>query len=93
MLAGLEVGYVIADPPAVALPVPAVDAGTVYIRLHGSPVMYHSAYSEEFLQRLYEDIKQRMRAGKRVWCIFDNTASGAAVPDALSLRSRFQGRE
>jgi uncharacterized protein YecE (DUF72 family) len=93
MLAGLEVGYVIADPPAVALPVPAVDAGTVYIRLHGSPVMYHSAYSEEFLQRLHEDIKQRMCAGKRVWCIFDNTASGAAVPDALSLRSRFQGRE
>jgi uncharacterized protein YecE (DUF72 family) len=93
MLAGLEVGYVIADPPAVELPVPAVDIGTLYIRLHGSPVMYRSAYSEEVLQRLYEDMTQHMHAGKRVWCIFDNTASDAAVPDALSLLSRFQRGE
>jgi uncharacterized protein YecE (DUF72 family) len=93
MLAGLGVGYVIADPPAVELPVPAVDIDTVYIRLHGSPVMYHSAYPEEVLQRLYEDMKQHMQAGKPVWCVFDNTASGAAVPNALSLLSRFKRGE
>jgi uncharacterized protein YecE (DUF72 family) len=93
MLAGLNIGYVIADPPAVELPFPAVDTETVYIRLHGSPVMYHSAYSEEYLQRLHAGMEQSMHAGKRVWCIFDNTASGAAVPNALSLLSRFRGGE
>lgn len=92
MLAGLNIGYVIADPPAVGSPVPAIDTGTnqaAYIRLHGSPVMYHSSYSEEYLQGLHADIRRHMHSGKRVWCVFDNTASGAAVPNALSLLSRF----
>jgi uncharacterized protein YecE (DUF72 family) len=89
MLARSNIGYVFADPPAVKLPLPATTTDTVYIRLHGSPVIYHSAYSEEYLQRVHADMKQSMDAGKRVWCIFDNTASGAAVPNALALRSRF----
>jgi uncharacterized protein YecE (DUF72 family) len=93
MLAGLKIGYVIADPPPVKLPVPAIDTETIYIRLHGSPVMYHSAYSEEYLQRLHADMDRSIRAGKRVWCVFDNTASGVAAPNALSLLSRFRGSE
>jgi uncharacterized protein YecE (DUF72 family) len=28
-------------------------------------------------------------AQSEAWCIFDNTASGAAAGDALRLRSRF----
>lgn len=92
MLAESKTGYVIADPPAVKLPVPALDAETVYFRLHGSPKMYHSAYAEEYLQRLHADMERSMRAGKRAWCVFDNTASGAAVPNALSLLSRFHAQ-
>jgi uncharacterized protein YecE (DUF72 family) len=91
MLQAHEVGYVIADPPAVARPVPELGTETVYIRLHGSPVMYHSAYSQEYLQRLSADIEEKRHAGRRIWCIFDNTASGAAMPDALSLLGRFAG--
>jgi uncharacterized protein YecE (DUF72 family) len=91
MLARLNISYVIADPPAVKSPLPAIDTGTRYIRLHGSPVMYRSAYSEEYLQELHADMQRSMRAGKHVWCIFDNTANGAALPNALTLLSRFHG--
>jgi uncharacterized protein YecE (DUF72 family) len=88
-LAQSGTGFVRADPPAVRLPVPDVDAETVYIRLHGSPVIYRSAYPEEYLTRLHAEIEGILRAGKRVWCIFDNTADGAAQPNALSLLARF----
>jgi uncharacterized protein YecE (DUF72 family) len=88
-----EIAYVIADPQPVKQVVPATDAPVVYIRLHGSPVIYHSTYPEEYLERLSADIERRMHAGKPVWCIFDNTASGAAVPNALSLQLRFRGSQ
>lgn len=89
MLAARQVSYVIADPqPVEALP-PDTGAGAVYIRLHGSPHMYYSAYSEAFLDKTHADIAQRLQSGRRVWCIFDNTAEGHAVPNALSLLSRF----
>jgi uncharacterized protein YecE (DUF72 family) len=58
---------------------------TVYIRLHGNPEIYHSPYSNEFLQRLASEVAEHARQGRRAWCIFDNTASGAAVPNALHL--------
>lgn len=90
MLARHGVGYVLADPPVAAPIRQAADPGIVYIRLHGSPVMYHSAYSDEFLDRLAQDIDTRVQAGQRVWCVFDNTASGAAVPNALSLLQRIR---
>jgi uncharacterized protein YecE (DUF72 family) len=90
VLEGLDIGYVIADPPAVSLPVPATNSETVYIRLHGSPVIYRSAYSEEYLQGVHTYMKQCMQAGRRVWCIFDNTASGAAAPNALALMHLMQ---
>jgi uncharacterized protein YecE (DUF72 family) len=93
VLAEAGVGFVRADPPAVRLPVPAVDAGTVYIRLHGSPVIYRSVYSEEYLTRLHAEMMETLRAGKQLWCVFDNTADGAAVPNALSLLSRFMAGE
>lgn len=88
MLASLQVAYVDADPHPVRIPLPPNETETAYIRLHGSPVMYHSAYSDAYLDRLAAEIEALRRSGKRVWCIFDNTASGAAVPNALSLLER-----
>jgi uncharacterized protein YecE (DUF72 family) len=90
MLENAEVAYVSADPPTVEQPAPAGNADTAYIRLHGSPDMYYSAYTEQYLDRLAEDILEKVRMRKRVWCIFDNTASGAAVPNALSLMARLR---
>jgi uncharacterized protein YecE (DUF72 family) len=56
--------------------------GLRYMRLHGSPRMYYSSYSESYLDRLAE----RLGDSKvETWCIFDNTASGAACENALRL--------
>lgn len=59
-----------------------------YMRLHGSPKVYYSFYSEEFLT----DLGTRLPREKHLaWVIFDNTASGAAMQNALSLRGGCSG--
>lgn len=58
-----------------------------YYRLHGSPRIYHSAYSAEWLERLAGELRTSARSGVPCWCIFDNTASGAAVSNALALQA------
>jgi len=93
LLEALDVPYVSADPSPVPLPVPVRERGVLYIRLHGSPVIYHSTYSEDYLDRLAERMTRGAAAGRQVWCIFDNTASGAAVPNALSLLARLRQLE
>lgn len=71
---------VIADPPAgqPGIYVPTTD--TVYARLHGSPRIYYSPYADDYLDQVAAYLK-----GRDSWCIFDNTASGAALPNALTL--------
>jgi uncharacterized protein YecE (DUF72 family) len=64
----------------------------IYFRLHGSPRRYYSSYSEQFLADLAEKLR-RLSSRAVVWCIFDNTASGAAVGNALELISRIDKRE
>jgi uncharacterized protein YecE (DUF72 family) len=84
LLAGLRIARVAADPARVpAAAEPGGWPGLVYYRLHGSPVPYRSSYDDGRL----EDYAGRLGAGGRpAWCIFDNTASGAATADALKLR-------
>lgn len=83
MLKKFEIARVAADPP----PVPGAENpggwnGLVYYRLHGSPDMYYSSYSQDFLAELVEKLKGT--AGDMpIWCIFDNTALGAATENAL----------
>ena len=75
-----------ADPPA-GQPGPHVPTTEVaYIRLHGSPKIYYSDYSAEFLAALATELRTGLAAGS--WCIFDNTASGAALLNALDLQAR-----
>jgi uncharacterized protein YecE (DUF72 family) len=74
------------------LPVPDVepvgDRHTLYIRLHGAPRIYYSAYDEAFIDAVALRIAEARRAGRQVWCIFDNTARGEAIPNALALMRR-----
>jgi uncharacterized protein YecE (DUF72 family) len=93
LLHNRNVSYVIADPQVSALPIDEIagQMSTVYLRLHGSPEMYYSAYSEEYLDHLAVRIKAYLAAGSKVWCVFDNTANGEAVPNALSLLKRLKG--
>lgn len=68
---------------------PAGWGGLVYYRLHGAPRRYHSGYSASFLGELAATLARAARSAP-AWCIFDNTASGAATPNALSLIRRVQ---
>jgi uncharacterized protein YecE (DUF72 family) len=53
-----------------------------YYRLHGSPRMYYSRYEADRISVYAERIKS---AGRRAWCIFDNTVEAAATENALEL--------
>lgn len=59
--------------------------GLVYRRLHGSPRMYYSRYSRAVLKEIGRDLG-RARRTSAYWCIFDNTASGAEIENALDLK-------
>ena len=90
-LAAHGVGRVGADPRCAEHgDEPAGSTRIAYFRLHGSPVMYHSSYDAEYLDRL----AARMQMVKKtpVWCIFDNTARGAAALNAIDLLARFSRR-
>jgi uncharacterized protein YecE (DUF72 family) len=86
LLARHRVARVLADP--VRHPPGRAPGGwpeLVYLRLHGSPRVYYSSYAGELLQALARRMRQATNEARRVWCIFDNTASGAAAGDALAL--------
>jgi uncharacterized protein YecE (DUF72 family) len=83
LLRRFEVARVAADPARVPEAAePGGWPGLVYYRLHGSPRTYYSAYSRDYLERLGRKLHA---CAAPVWCIFDNTASGAAAGDALAL--------
>jgi uncharacterized protein YecE (DUF72 family) len=94
LLVDERIGRVAADPPK---PSGAGEPGgwlgergdgrgaVVYYRWHGSPRMYWSAYDDDWIAARARELA-RWPATTEVWCIFDNTAAGAAVDDALRLR-------
>lgn len=58
--------------------------GVEYHRLHGSPRMYYSAYGQDDLAALARRLSAS--AAPAVWCMFDNTTTGAAAANALELQ-------
>lgn len=58
-----------------------------YWRLHGSPRIYYSAYSDAYLAMLAKTLSTH----EAPWVIFDNTASGSATANALKLAQMLQG--
>jgi uncharacterized protein YecE (DUF72 family) len=79
-----RVGRVAADPACVELALsPGAWSSTAYYRLHGSPRTYYSAYDAHYLAALAKQLTAA--PSEQVWCIFDNTALGAATDNALQL--------
>jgi uncharacterized protein YecE (DUF72 family) len=77
-----HVARVAADPPrAPGDGVPGGDTGFAYWRLHGSPKLYYSDYSDAALAALAPRLRPQD------WCIFDNTAAFHALGNALSVAS------
>lgn len=89
LLEQCRVARVAADPARVpAAGEPGGWRGLAYYRLHGSPKVYYSSYDDAYLDALAARIRADVAAERDVWCIFDNTASGAAAQNALDLRAR-----
>lgn len=80
------IARVAADPARVAEAArPGGDTGLRYWRWHGSPRIYYSRYEDAALASLAGAIAAA--PGRNAWVIFDNTAHGHAVTDALRLQS------
>ena len=62
-------------------------APVAYFRLHGAPRMYYSAYEVDWLERLAATVCAQLVRNADVWCIFDNTALGAATGNARMLQA------
>ena len=80
----VRVAPVAADPARTPLAaVPGGRPDLAYWRLHGSPEVYRSNYGArvEGYARTIASSEAKER-----WCVFDNTASGAALGDALALQ-------
>jgi uncharacterized protein YecE (DUF72 family) len=86
-----RVARVAADPAlSAAAAVPGGWPGVAYWRLHGSPAMYRSAYSETAIDHYAQQMRAAIDAGKDAWCMFDNTAGSEATGNALSLAAKLQ---
>ena len=86
LLDELEIARVAADPALVpAAARPGGWRGLTYLRLHGSPQMYRSSYPNDRLRAYAAAIAAEAAAGRPCWCMFDNTAASAALPDTLAL--------
>jgi uncharacterized protein YecE (DUF72 family) len=59
-----------------------------YYRWHGSPRIYYSDYGAAALTALKRRLEDNREYASSVWCIFDNTASGAALGNALTLQQQ-----
>ena len=86
LLQKYAIGRVLADPAPV-WPMSDFREMPGYVRLHGTPKIYYSSYSDAEIRSVAE------RLGAESWCVFDNTASGAAIKNALVMRDYMAGRQ
>jgi uncharacterized protein YecE (DUF72 family) len=85
LLERYRIARVAADPAVV--PAAAEPGGwpqVAYFRLHGSPRKYWSIYTSETVAEWTRQIKALPRR-TLVWCVFDNTAGGGAMGNALQM--------
>ena len=79
-----NIAWVIADSPFYPKS-EVVTADFVYLRMHGSKIMFSSSYTKEELIILAEKIKEWLKNGLDVYCYFNNDAMGYAVENAKEL--------
>lgn len=78
LLKRYAIDRVLADPAPVW---PADDFAEPprYVRLHGKPKIYYSSYTGDEIESFSTLLAPNS------WCVFDNTASGAAIENALTV--------
>lgn len=62
-----------------------------YFRMHGSPRIYFSDYEPQRLADLARQLQAARQTSDEVWCIFDNTAHGHAIGNALAVQRTLAG--
>jgi uncharacterized protein YecE (DUF72 family) len=91
LLEQLEVTRVAVDPPRWGDDArPGGDRRLAYFRMHGFPRIYYSDYDAQRLEALKPRLEEAARESDAVWCIFDNTAHGHAIGNALSIQLRLR---
>jgi uncharacterized protein YecE (DUF72 family) len=84
-----RIARVAADPaPVAGAREPGGWTGLRYTRLHGAPRIYWSAYDLAAVER---QAAAACAADVENWTIYDNTASGAALGNALAMRDLVRG--
>jgi uncharacterized protein YecE (DUF72 family) len=91
LLEAHQIGRVAADPaPWSGSATPGGWLGIVYFRLHGSPRRYWSVYERDVLVAQARALRAT-GPHTEAWCIFDNTAGGGALPNAVDVRDLVKG--
>lgn len=86
LLTAHGVTRVIADPAAGQPGPHEPTSADLYVRLHGSPRVYYATYADDYLRGLGMAIAAHVKAGRQVWCIFDNTLSPTFADQALLVQ-------
>ncbi|WP_027145965.1 DUF72 domain-containing protein [Mesorhizobium sp. WSM3626] len=88
LLADRRIARVAADPaPVPSAAVPGGWPGLAYFRWHGAPRVYYSDYDAESLDLFSRQMQAAAASGAEVWGIFDNTAGGNALGNALRVEA------
>jgi uncharacterized protein YecE (DUF72 family) len=85
MLKAQRIARVAADPPLHGATAPGGWGELAYYRWHGTPRIYYSDYDPATLAAISARLDAAQARGIATWCIFDNTASGAALGNALAM--------
>jgi uncharacterized protein YecE (DUF72 family) len=90
LLIDSRIARVAADPAfAPELDQPGGWRRLLYLRLHGSPQTYWSSYEPERIERFAAMLRDSDATER--WCVFDNTASGAAFRNACEMKNALEG--
>lgn len=84
LLKKYNVAWVIVDSPKYPKK-EIITANFVYIRMHGSKILFASKYTEKELKNLAKKIKKWLKQKLDVYCYFNNDAYGYAVENAKTL--------
>ncbi len=84
LLKKYNVAWVIADSPRYPK-AEVVTADFVYIRMHGSKVLFASKYTKKELSSLAQKVKKWLKQNLNVYCYFNNDAYGFAIENAKEL--------
>jgi len=63
-----------------------ITSSTAYVRLHGNPQLFYSAYSDEFLSTLHNTLVKNKKI-KDAFVFFNNTASTVGIINAQQFKS------